>query len=604
MLVCLYYCGLFFSQYEQSEKALKINKNNLEDALGDLLTINCLSQDDSMNAFASSPLNARKHPGSGSINGAHMKPSFSSAGPMSNAVSSSASSSGVHHTLSGFSNQQAVSHHNHLSMGGAITPGLQPQMNHIPNHQSHGRGLSNKQLTIQQDITHKLAHFQQMKQTLAMKLNQLKTSSQPHQASQQHQMLTLQLSQVNSNISSLNQQLLLVSQPSAQQPQYKGPGGGGRNAGKQTDFKTMNGIQNPGGYSSRSDHSGYYSSNSSAGGNDMSSLSYGMQNMSVGAAQSSFSHSSTSRLQQIISGPSPVEIVDRDGNRGLDNLSSSSGRPGFRSGNSNMQPAPEPANTFSADPHSHTATTTSSSMFASKRNLVDEIPEFKPGVPWQPRSQTKETSQTFGNSVSYNTTTSASYFPSSDAKYSSSSSGLSPFAEDSEAYFPPSSKPAYPSGFNTTSSQNQLGGGGGTGFDSQRQYHSGYNSGRGAASNKGTQRGTRPANPRGSYTFGGHSSGQFGMASSSHPRASNQLYMARGQTLPSSQNQYPSTSGSNGFPGAPSQGFNQPKIPRGFESKNWSTDSGNPWGSKSFSGVCVCVCVCVYTSVLVCKLYL
>ena len=53
----------------------------------------------------------------------------------------------------------------------------------------------------------------------------------------------------------------------------------------------------------------------------MNGLSYNLQKMSVDSSQPSYSQQSAqsmSRLQQIISGP--VDLVDRDGNRALDEL--------------------------------------------------------------------------------------------------------------------------------------------------------------------------------------------------------------------------------------------------------------------------------------------
>ena len=533
-----------YFQYEQCEKALKINHNNLEDALGDLLTINALPQDDPMATFGSSPLIARKHPNT--LNGAHLKPSYStsSAGSISSAISSSATTP---HTLPGsLGDQQAVTHHNQLSMSGQVTPGVQPQINHLAHHQSKH---------LQQDISHKLARLQHMKQSIAMQLSQHK-SSQPHQANQQ-QLLSLQLSQVNANISSLNQQLLLVSQS-----QYKGPS---RNGGsKPTDFKSMNGMQSTtGGYNSHSDQLGYQSPQ---GGAEMNGLSYNLQKMSVDSSQPSYSQQSAqsmSRLQQIISGP--VDLVDRDGNRALDELS----RPSYHTVSSPMmrptseQPSCFPQSTSS----SHVTTSSTSSSFVGKGNMVDDIPEFKPGVPWQPRSQTKESSQTFGNSLGYNPTSSSSYLSPSDSKFAASK-----FAEESDSYFQATHDSSYRSSF--TAGNRQMGG---ASFDSQQQYGSGYSAGRGVYRDRASaQRGGR--NGRGSYAHGGQSSGQFGMLQSSQQRGH---YIGRGQQPPhSSQSQYTGLgAATNGYAGGPSQGFNQPRIPRGFDSPS----STQEWKQTSIS---------------------
>ena len=536
-------------QYEQCEKFLKINRNNLEDALGDLLTINALPQDDPMATFGSSPLIARKHPTS--LNGAHLKQTYSpsSSGSMNSAVSSATTP----HTFPGLNDQQAVTHQ--LSMSGQVTPGVQPQMNHMAHHPKH----------LQQDISQKLARLQHMKQSLAMQLSQLK-SSQPHQANQP-QLLSLQLNQVNANISSLNQQLLLVSQ-SSQQSQYKGAS---RNGGKPADFKSVNGMQNStSGYNGHSDQLGYQSSQ---GGAEMNGLSYNMHKMSVGSSQPSYSQQSAqsmSRLQQIISGP--ADSVDRDGNRGLDELS----RQSYRS--SIMQPTSEQPSCFSrsmsADPS--ITTSSSSSSFAGKGNMVDDIPEFKPGVPWQPRSHTKEPPQTFSNSLGFNPTSSSSYLSSSDSKYATSS--------ENDGYYQASHDSSYRSSF--TTGNHQMGGGS---FDSQQQYGgSGYSTSKGVHRDRiSAQRGGR--NGRGNYTHSGQSSGgQFGMLQSPQQRGH---YVGRGQqSSQSSQSHYTGSSTAVNSYSGPPQGFNQPRIPRGFDSpsstKKWNSDSSNPWSNKPFSGMC------------------
>ena len=206
------------------------------------------------------------------------------------------------------------------------------------------------------------------------------------------------------------------------------------------------------------------------------------------------------------------------------------------------------------------------------------IPEFKPGVPWQPRSQTKESSQTFGNSLGYNPTSSSSYLSPSDSKFAASK-----FAEESDSYFQATHDSSYRSSF--TAGNRQMGG---ASFDSQQQYGSGYSAGRGVHRDRASaQRGGR--NGRGSYAHGGQSSGQFGMLQSSQQRGH---YIGRGQQPPhSSQSQYTGLgAATNGYAGGPSQGFNQPRIPRGFDSpsstKKWNSDSSNPWSNKPFPGMC------------------
>lgn len=398
--------------------------------------------------------------------------------------------------------------------------------NHLQPHNKYPRGgvstnFSNHPGVHQ--ISQRLTQYQLAKQNLAHQLAQAKSSSSP---SSQQQLLVLQLNQVNSNIASLSQQLQLVSQipqqPAQPQSQYKG--------GK----RISNGMMQHG--SSMGYHNGGDLPQYQPAGNiapDSTDLVQSMHKVSFGRSISHNSAIKTSRLHQIISGEQSQDETD--------------GKPSTMISESG-DPGPHPS-------------------LPAKLTSVDDIPEFKPGVPWQPRPQTKEPAQAFSTQNSQ-WQTSSSF---------NSGATMPGFNEESKDYNQWSSYNQ--NGFSGPLQRNHnMGGKAGNGFEGSHQYGVGYNSGRGYHGVPPSG-GVRRSGKRNMYQHGGNMpmhqpSGPIGSYYPPGPSAGHYPGRSHSQT-------HQKMSSYNDTP--------QPHhLPRGFESKNWSAfpEGGNPWSSKGFQGMC------------------
>ena len=305
-----------------------------------------------------------------------------------------------------FSYQQipAVTAHNQLSLGVLNHLVQQQQPSSLQQRVSPINGIPNLP-QLHQTLSQQLSQYQQTEQTIILQLKSLPaatTSSGTSQASQQsaaaplspqEQALRQSLSQVTNNIKILKQQLTLITKLHTQQlaaqaseRQELPP------SMPQTPSEALEDV--PSEPSSRS------SMVTTPG-----DINYGMQSMSLsdGSQSSSISQSSArtiSRLHRIISGSGGQEstIVDKDGLE-LSEINSTSV----------SSSEPSTTGTYTGDgggsssittPASVTTPSGTSSLFGSTRS-VDEIPEFKPGVPWQGSKSSKTSSGTsFGRSMS------------------------------------------------------------------------------------------------------------------------------------------------------------------------------------------------------------
>ena len=272
--------------------------------------------------------------------------------------------------------------------------------------------LGYQQILTQQMLTQQLVQLKMSKQQVTQQLLQLQHLKTPQGEGgvaggpqQQQQVLQTRLNLINQFIGHINQQLLL--QKYSGQSKEKAGGGGMADNGKHSPSAGLNSPQIgrhtptsrnkdctklPGPLTSRSI--------SLPGGSSEHSLSLGMQGLSVNGhplLPSSISQSSArsvSRLQQIISGSSSTD--------NLQGLAASDDRaqPRFRNTPGKLLATSSESFGASGSPPasmiSSTSTTPASTPFSPTRSF-NEIQEFCPGVPWQPRAMPTEPAQVYAN---------------------------------------------------------------------------------------------------------------------------------------------------------------------------------------------------------------
>ena len=260
----------------------------------------------------------------------------------------------------------------------------------------------------QQVLTQRLGQLQMQKQQLIQQLNQLNRSGM-NTALQQN------LATINQAITQINQQLMILSQLSSQQ----------KEVGRSVDTSSTN-VSSPkivhnsplpmrlkndpkgNGSFGRSQSASAMLGLGVGGMEPSKSLAYGVQSLSLNSpAQSSVSQSSVrsmSRLQQIISGSSNDNLASLTGKEDGAFHSSLPMTPGSQSNSflpapvsyqqtSPFSPPQGGSQTLGSDTHSFVNGGTSAS-FTSKKSVSD-IQEFRPGVPWQPKSQATEPAQVY-----------------------------------------------------------------------------------------------------------------------------------------------------------------------------------------------------------------
>lgn len=293
---------------------------------------------------------------------------------------------------------------NQLQLGPMFTP--------MPNLQSY-----------QQLLTQQLGQLRLMKQQLAQ---QAKTAAQNPQ---QQQLLTLRMGQVNQSINQINRQLVIISQISSQQKDATKNQDGGKSTptgiaspsiGRNTP-PIRKGDPNLGGLPLNR------SMSANVLGDTGKNLSYGMQGLSLSnsgtsppppppsSAVSQSSARSMSRLQWIFSGSAnsdnPTSLAVREEKHGSGITTPPSGPfPGFPASSSiplsslaspgqgpvhPVAPVYPPAMGMASLPSNTANTVTVSSSHFPAPKSFDDIQEFKPGVPWQPRTQPTEPAQVY-----------------------------------------------------------------------------------------------------------------------------------------------------------------------------------------------------------------
>ena len=273
--------------------------------------------------------------------------------------------------------------------------------------------------TYQQLLTQQLGQLRLMKQQLTQQ------AKSPTLTSQQQQLLTLRLGQVSQSINQINQQLVVISQISSQQKDAAKNQDGGK--------PTQGGIGSPqiGRNSPPIRNKGDPTLSRSMSANTLGeagkNLPYSMQGLSLTGASppplpshsgvSQSSARSMSRLQSIFSGSASSDnTTAMAGKEGSGIMTPSSGPflslPSLPASSSNLPSPQTSSGTFGQGPvHTPTAgtglgpfsaanTVTVSSPHFPTPKLFDEIQEFKPGVPWQPRAQPTEPAQIYAKPTS------------------------------------------------------------------------------------------------------------------------------------------------------------------------------------------------------------
>ena len=280
----------------------------------------------------------------------------------------------------------------------------------------------------QQVLTQQLGQLQMHKQQLLQQLNQLSKSAGQGGSGmnttfqQQNQAITHKLTTITQMINQVNQQLMILSQLSSQQKDVS------KNAETGcTNIPSPKLSHNPPPMRLKSDPKGTGSLGRSQSANALMglgmgsieqsrSLAYGIQSLSLSSpVQSSVSQSSArsmSRLQQIISGSSSSDSLvntssreDRAFQPSVQAFNPTT--PGPHRGSFAPPGSHQPSNTTSpfsppqsgslglvSDSSFFSGGVTSGASFTNKKSVSD-IQEFRPGVPWQPKSQATEPSQLY-----------------------------------------------------------------------------------------------------------------------------------------------------------------------------------------------------------------
>ena len=401
---------VFFLQLAESEDALKRNGNIFEAALGELLAIVSMKTDDNppdlspLNHVLPGPLPRGLH--SARNPGNRLSPS-SSGGPSPRTTSPSFNkdqSYPLHVTTAGGSTPATPvsSTQNHL-----VPVYQHQQSSRLPVGKPLARSISLPQSDFstintqhaQKVLIEQMREHQMLKQQF---VNQMKNPQSPkHQ-----QMLTIRLNQVNSSILLVNQQLNMTNRLAMQQ-QQKGVGPG--------EIKGPMGNRDLGTpASSLPSPDVFIVDNHSSG--DVGSLAFSMHDISMGRSDSTGSSvcqtptRSVSKLQRIISGENQdsTRLTDPLSDDGNHSVFDDEQYPCTNTGSTLPTPIGQSVSGFNAvsksDPFDNIAVTDSTnrsaatSVFTSTHSQstssltnsgkfsrsVNEIPEFKPGVPWNP----------------------------------------------------------------------------------------------------------------------------------------------------------------------------------------------------------------------------
>ncbi len=437
-----------------SEKYLKANNNSIDAAIGDLLAVTALGDDEPPNGTTPFHL-LQKRRGS--------KQQLSAPGAFQSTLTTPPNSvMGIPSTVG-----SATS-----TVGGAssLGPGLKDPMYQqlaalqaqiFPISGQQSQALQNQLLLQQMQFMQMQRYFlggggvgtvgsvggvfpgipnlQSYQKLLSQQLGQLQLNKQQLQqfkvssgnpSSSHQQMISVRLNFINQSISQINQELVILSQISSQQKdaaknqdgKLTPVGHGSPQIGRSTppvrnkaDFKPGSGMP----LRTQSANS----LQSLNGAVDLAKgMPYGMQSLSLNPPQNvsqSSSARSVSRLQQIISGSASSDnltgLAERQavaappppplGPPGtMPRHSHSFSTPGLAASTPTLgpgspylgAPASSPLSSgMGPFPSSATNTTTTAAASFHTQKSVEDIQEFRPGVPWQPRAQPTEPAQVY-----------------------------------------------------------------------------------------------------------------------------------------------------------------------------------------------------------------
>lgn len=378
-----------------AEKYLKTNGNDLNATIGDLLAVSAMADEVSLEHIINGSSNGKPNKKAMSLPGGYMysggpNTTPTSAGPGSGFGAVSQDHYRQQLMLKALQQQQ---HQQQSQQQQMSTGGMQAQLNPLQllHMQQQYRQLPPASVPgYQQFLNRHLAQLKVTKQQLTQQLQlQMHASLQGSVNGQsQHQMLQTKLNLINNLIGQTNQQLMMQKCPGQQKD--KGVGlDGGKNV--LTGVCSPH-VSGPGQPPRNKDIKPVPSRSMSLPGRGSDhSLALSMQGMNLNSHTpiSSISQSSArsvSRLQQIISGSSGADSQE------VEDTNPSKYR---------MPQAQSSTTTDSFDstsPLTGCVSTSASTPFSPVRSFND-IQEFRPGVPWQPRAQPTEPAQVYARTL-------------------------------------------------------------------------------------------------------------------------------------------------------------------------------------------------------------
>lgn len=389
-------------QHHMAEKYLKSNGNDLDATIGDLLAVGVIADDGSLERMNGSRT-SKKPPGKPFPGGNHL---FGGSGG-SNSFSTTPSSMGPPGTPGAnlghkdLYQQQQQLIPNSLSTLTQPMPsgvGTQSQQMQALQMQQHMQMPSATVLGYQQMLSQQLSQLKIAKQQVTQQLRQVSAMPGQGGGSSMQQQIQTRLNLINQFISHINQQLMLQKY-SSQQKDKPGMMEGGSSVTPGAVGSQPIGRSNPTSRNKDMKLSGPIPSRSMSmpGGAHEHNLSLGIQglNMNGHVTPSSISQSSArsvSRLQQIISGSSSDTLQHNPEDKTKFRF------PPVQSASIPAEIYSSTSSPLASSGSSTTTTTPATTPFSPARSFTD-IQEFRPGVPWQPRTLPTEPAQLYAKPV-------------------------------------------------------------------------------------------------------------------------------------------------------------------------------------------------------------
>lgn len=384
-----------------AEKYLKSNGNDVDATIGDLLAVGVIADDGSlehtcMNGSRTSKQQAGKpFPGGNHLFGGSGGSNSFSTTPSNIGPPGTPGANLGHKDL--YPQQQQLIPNSLSTLAQPLPSGVgsQTQQMQALQMQQHMQMPSATVLGYQQMLSQQLSQLKIAKQQVTQQLRQV--SGIPGQGSAQQQIQT-RLNLINQFISHINQQLMLQKY-SSQQKDKPGMLDGGSSVTPGAVGSQPIGRNNPTSRNKDMKLSGPIPSRSMSlpGGAHEHNLALGMQGLNINGhvTPSSISQSSArsvSRLQQIISGSSsdtPQHIPEDKTKFRF---------PPVQSASTPAEMYSSTSSPLASSGSSTTTTTPASTPFSPARSFTD-IQEFRPGVPWQPRTLPTEPAQLYAKPV-------------------------------------------------------------------------------------------------------------------------------------------------------------------------------------------------------------